>query len=317
MRLSSTTFVALMLLALPAYGADVPAGQAEPKPAPVLCEIEEKIDIPYVNDNDERHLLDVYVPKGKKDFPVLLLVHGGAWVTGSKETFLGLMSYADVGKGLARQGIGVVMPNYRLSPAIKHPEHVTDVARAFAWTHKNIAKHGGRVDQLFLGGHSAGGHLVSLLATDETYLKNEKLCRKDIKGVISISGVYRLTELDFSVVMNGQLGLKGNAKFDPFILAFGDDPKVRKQAAPLTHVQEGLPPFLIVYATPLDLPTLPEMAREFAAALKEKNCSVELCPAVNRTHGTVMFNAKNPTDPVAAQVVKFITKQTAEKPEGK
>src|SRR5437773_2522251 len=68
--------------------------------------------------------------------------------------------------------------------------NIEDVARAFAWTHKNISSYGGRADQIYVTGQSAGGHLAALLATNERYLKAEKLSLKDIKGVMPMSGVY-------------------------------------------------------------------------------------------------------------------------------
>ena len=61
------------------------------------------------------------------------------------------------------QGYAVVAVNYRLSPAVKCPAHVEDVAQAFAWTRKNIGKYGGDQDRIFVGGGSAGGH-ISLIA---------------------------------------------------------------------------------------------------------------------------------------------------------
>ena len=115
---------------------------------------------------------------------MLLFVHGGRWTTGNKNLYPG------IGESLARHGVGVVICNYRLSPAVKHPAHVQDVARAFAWTQSNIASYGGKPDRLFVCGHSAGGHLVALLATDPKYLKAEKLSPSDIRGVVPISGVY-------------------------------------------------------------------------------------------------------------------------------
>src|SRR5262249_56357633 len=77
--------------------------------------------------------------------------------------------YSAVGEFLARQGIGVVLPNYRLSPEVKHPEHVKDIARAFAWTRAHIAQYGGDPDKIFLAGHSAGAHLVALPSTPRPY----------------------------------------------------------------------------------------------------------------------------------------------------
>src|SRR5438552_192064 len=81
------------------------------------------LDIAYRIDKDadrERHKLDVYVPKGRKDFPVLFFVHGGAWKSGNKSW------YGALGHAFAQVGIGVVVTNYRLSPQVKHPAHVED-----------------------------------------------------------------------------------------------------------------------------------------------------------------------------------------------
>ena len=78
----------------------------------------------------EKHQLDLYVPKGAKDYPVMMFVHGGAWKSGNKDL------YAALGENFASQGIGTAIINYRLSGGnrtTKHPDHVHDVAKAFAW----------------------------------------------------------------------------------------------------------------------------------------------------------------------------------------
>src|SRR5262249_24390060 len=159
--------------------------------------------------------------------PVLMFIHGGAWRIGDKSHF-GL--YSSVGMSFAEQGVGTVVPNYRLSPKVVHPAHVQDVARAFAWTHRNIKKYGGNPKQSFLSGHSAGGHLAALLATDDTYLKAEGLSLKDVKGVMPLSGLYEVTH---------------HGVFTPM---FGKDLEVRKKASPLHHARADAPPFLIIYA---------------------------------------------------------------------
>src|SRR2546426_2940784 len=185
--LFSASLGTLLLLAATAP-AQIPDlrlwGPAKPPAADALA-VEQVRDVAYVKGPQAdffRHRLDLYLPKDKKQFPVVVLVHGGAWVIGDNRC-CGL--YSTVGEFLASRGIGVVMPNYRLSPWVKHPEHVKDVARAFAWTRANIAKHGGNPEQVFLAGHSAGGHLAALLAADETYLKAEGLKTADVRGVIA------------------------------------------------------------------------------------------------------------------------------------
>jgi len=265
------------------------------------------------NDPDaERHRLDVYRPKGQGPYPVLFFLHGGAWVTGSKDDVFGLYGYGTIARCLAERGLVVVLPNYRLSPGVRHPEHIKDVARAFAWACNNAQKYGGDTKQIFVGGHSAGGHLAALLATDDTYLGNVGRSRKDIRGVIGMSGVYRVDDLDLKLSLADPLGyLKGDLDVRPFAVVFGSDPEVAKQASPLTHVGPGLPPFLILSAG-LDLPRLKPMAREFAAALKKSGCEVRFTQLPCRTHVTSLFDIPHfSVEPVAADaILDFIDRHT-------
>jgi acetyl esterase/lipase len=83
-----------------------------------------------------KHKLDLYLPAGAKGFPVLLFVHGGAWLHGDKDFGFGF--YGSLAKVYARQGVGVAVTNYRLSPEVKHPEHVKDVARAVTHARKGL-----------------------------------------------------------------------------------------------------------------------------------------------------------------------------------
>jgi acetyl esterase/lipase len=234
----------------------------------------------------ERHLLDVYTPKGKKDFPVVLFVHGGSWRSGNKNL------YAALGQSLAADGIGCVICNYRLSPAVQHPAHVEDVAKAFAWTAENIAKYGGKKEQLFLCGHSAGGHLVSLLVTDPQYLKAEKHLPTEVKGVASFSGVYE--------IVTGLTVLEA---------AFGKDEKVCKLASPLTHVTGKSPPFLIAYAD-TDFPRLDETALNMHAALKKAESPVELVKCKDRNHYTIIIQFVKSDDPLNKAFREFVQKNS-------
>jgi acetyl esterase/lipase len=279
-----------------------------------------------------RHRLDIYVPQGKTDFPVVMLVHGGAWIVGDNRCY-GL--YPSVARFLASRGVGVVVPNYRLSPSIKHPEHIRDVARAFAWTKHHIAEHGGNPRQLFVAGHSAGGHLVALLATDESYLQAENLQTADIRGVIAVSGVYRIPAGKVDVFLGGTSPLSlrldellpvraASAKADAdapdkkgrpvslniFAPAFGDDPRIRSDASPITHVRRGLPPFLFINADK-DLPLLPEMAKEMDESLREHGVSSHWIKVAERNHNSIMFKAIEPNDPVARAMLDFVTRHAS------
>jgi acetyl esterase/lipase len=230
-----------------------------------------------------RNQLDLYLPKAKKNFPVLLFVHGGFWKSGNKDL------YAPLGQVYARNGIGTVIINYRLSPKVQHPAHVQDVASAFAWIHKNIAKHGGDPGNIFVCGHSAGGHLVSLLSTNETYLKAEDLAISDIRGTIPISGVHVLFP---------------NAMFKPY---FTDDKDVVKSASPIDHVSGKQPPFFLIYADK-DFLTLDVQAEQMCKKLSDCQCEVRTMKIADRTHISIITSMANEADPANKAIFEFIAK---------
>jgi acetyl esterase/lipase len=303
-----------------------PTGRHPARIYPVEC----IRDVSYADGPDadaHRHRLDLFLPRGKQDFPVVFLVHGGAWMLGDNRC-CGL--YSSIGEFLASQGIAAVLPNYRLSPGVKHPEHIRDVARAFAWAQRHIAEYGGRPDRMIVLGHSAGGHLAALLATDETYLKAEGLRTADIKGVVAVSGVYHIPPGDMDLALGGtsplsfrpdevapvrgeggwgwtrRVGIPGvPLTLNVFGPAFGDDPQVRADASPVNHVRPGLPPFLLLSAEH-DLPTLPGMAEEFHRALLDQGCESQLLLAKGRNHSSIMFRACEPDDAVAQVILDFI-----------
>jgi arylformamidase len=257
-------------------------------------EVEAHADVAYRSDKDAdpiKHKLDIYTPKGVKDFPVLMFVHGGSWKWGNKEL------YADVGKMFARQGIGAVVINYRLSDKsnnVKHPDHIKDVASAFAWVHANIGKYGGRNDRIFISGHSAGAHLVALLATDESYLKEHKLGLENIRGVLPLSGVYEITPGFFA--FNGP---------------FGKDPEICKAASPINQVKgKQHPPFLICYAE-RDFPTIDKMSENFCKKLTDGKCEAGMLKIDDRSHISIIVKlVLDPKDPCTAAMLDFIAKHS-------
>ncbi len=324
----------LVLLACPACRTyDSPPFTDAEKLGDQTFEVVTLRDVPYDTAPDaapERHRLDLYLPRGLTDYPVVVFVHGGAWTVGSK-TCCGW--YSAVGEFLARHGVGAVLPNYRLSPGVKHPEHVKDVARAFAWTKAHVAEHGGRPDRLFLAGHSAGGHLAALLATDERYLKAEGLSTEDVRGVIGVSGVYRIPEGRLHVTLGGtggdafhldaffplrsptapadgprlvSAGLPVSVNF--FGPAFGNDPGARADASPINHVRAGLPPMLL-FCADNELPTLEESAEEFERALRGAGSEARLLKVKGRNHHSIIFCATEASDPVGGAILAFVRRR--------
>ena len=118
--------------------------------------------------------LDVYVPDNTgHPLPVVIYVHGGAWSAGDKAR---MHSKAQFFTDSAYDFVSV---NYRLSPdtpdtsdhnRVKYPDHPIDCAKAVRWIYDNIYQYHGDCEKMSLIGHSAGAHLVSLLATNEKFL---------------------------------------------------------------------------------------------------------------------------------------------------
>jgi poly(3-hydroxybutyrate) depolymerase len=256
---------------------------------PARFEVEKHQDLAYYDGKGAdkvRHKLDLYVPKGVKDFPVMMFVHGGKWTSGNKELYIPL------GETFAKQGIGTAVINYRLTDpkgTVKHPDHIHDVARAFAWVKANCGKYGGSKDKLFVSGHSAGGHLVALLGTDESYLKDVGCTSRDICGVMAISGVYTVNSV-----------LLGNV--------FGQDEEVCKAASPMTHCKGSHPPFLIAYGN-RDFPILDLLAEEFGKKLKaEKNDATVM--KLDRDHYSIIIQmGTKADDQLTRAMVEFMSKK--------
>jgi acetyl esterase/lipase len=276
--------LAALLLARPAR----PAGAAEEAKAPKTggnFEVEVHKDIAYAEgkDVDERQKLDVYVPKGGKEYPTLFFIHGGGWTKGSRSSF------GRIGRTFAKNGVAFVSVGYRLSPKVKHPAHIQDVAKGFAWTVANIGKFGGNPGAIFVSGHSAGGHLAALLATDEDYLKAEKLSLGNIKGAIPVSGVYVVSPRMKNI--------------------FGDDAEVCKKASPQNHARAGLPPFLILYGDG-ERRGLGRQADAFAPVLKKHKVETITYMGKDRNHGSIMMKMVAEDDPATQAILEFIAKHS-------
>lgn len=135
----------------------------------------------------ERCKLDLTLPKpGGRPFATYVWFYGGGLKNGGKD--LASEHCAEIARSFAREGIAVAVPDYRLNPRAKYPDYVDDAAAAFAWTVRNIARHGGDPRQVFIGGHSAGGYLALLVGFDESRLRPYGLGLKDVAGIAQVSG---------------------------------------------------------------------------------------------------------------------------------
>ena len=270
--------VALLALAVPARAAD-------PRTA-----VEPHLNLTYYSGDGAdkyRHRLDLYVPKGKKDVPVMMFVHGGGFTVGIKD------QYAFVGQVLASFGMATAVISYRLTPKTSYPGHVQDVARAFAWLRAHAAEYGGRADRIFVSGHSAGATLVAMLGTDPAYLKEVGESLDHVAGVIPSSGSF--SQSGRSAMFQGAVPV---------------DPEVVRNASAINHVSGPHPPFLILYGDN-DAPRTGEDARQMAQALEAAGNAAHVHEIADHAHMDMITGIMSPSD----QGLKFILEFVRRTPE--
>lgn len=201
--------------------------------------------------------LDVYEPCKPKGNPVVIFIHGGYWESGSK----GL--YRIFGRNLARKDLVTVIPNYTLSPDGNYDEMANDVAAAILWTYENIEAYNGNPDQIFLMGHSAGGHLISLVSTNPKYLESTTI----IKGII----------LNDSAGLDMYTYLKQNPPTEDhnYDVTWTKEEANWKDASPIYFLSEDTPPFLI-YVGEKSYPSIISQNQDFVQILNRYQPGVEI-----------------------------------------
>jgi arylformamidase len=239
--------------------------------------------------------LDLYLPQGKTNTPVIVWYYGGALQEGDKSD----ATEVGAAQRFAAAGIATAVVNYRLSPGVAHPAHIEDAAAGFAWVKRHIAEYGGDPNQVFVVGHSAGAYLLALLATDERYLAVHGLSTRDIRGMVPVSAFYWVERT-------------GVAPDRPKTV-WGTDERVWQDASPAHHLRAGLPPMQILYADG-DEPWRQQQNEEFEREVRKAgNAQVGIARIAGRTHMSILRHLKDDEDPASNNIIAFVTGTTHSK----
>ncbi|VTU17168.1 Carboxylesterase NlhH [Variovorax sp. PBL-H6] len=156
------------------------------------------LDLPYGNGAGER--VDVLAAT-QPGAPVLVYIHGGYWRALDKR------DQSFVAPPFADAGAMVVLANYALCPAVTIEHIVLQLVRALAWVHRHAQAHGGDPARIVVAGHSAGGHLATMLLACDWKAVAPDLPVDLVKSVLSISGLYELEPLRHAPFLAGDIGL--------------------------------------------------------------------------------------------------------------
>ncbi len=235
----------------------------------------------YANDKDK---LDLFMPEGIDDAPVLVFFHGGALTAGNKSA----------GEALATrfvpQGVGIVSANYRLSPGVMHPAHTQDAAAAFAWVVENIERYGGDPERVFVSGHSAGAYLAALVALDPSYLAAHGLGLEAVRGAIPISAFLFVEE----------------TARDRIKTVWGEDPAAWLSASVTPHIVPGRPPMLLIYADGDDAWRRGQNEKFGEAMHAAGNHDIRIVQVPDRNHTSLMSRMNASDDQIRDLVLSFI-----------
>ena len=276
-----------------------------PDTAPGMLKVRKTLDIAY--GDHERQKLNLVLPDTDKPFPTVMWIHAGAWSFGGRENETAL------GTRFAERGIGFAAISHRLTSGawmdaklpkegVRHPAHIEDCARAFAWLHKSIKAKGGDPSRLFVSGHSSGGHLSALLALDPRYLKAHDLPITAIRGAIPVGGGYELTKYHAHLVegMSKELA-------DAHLEYIFGKPEDWVAASPTTYAKDAKVAMLVITE---DDPGFQLYKSDFEAVVP-KGSPISFWTAADRVHQTITsMMARKEADAPRDKMIEFIRAQT-------
>ena len=235
-----------------------------------------------------RQILDLFVPAGVVDAPVVVFVHGGVFVRGDKR--LSNEVYDNVLYWFARQGFIGINIEYRLAPESPWPGGADDLGLAIAWARAKVRPYGGDPGSIFAVGHSAGSTHVGTYAYDPAagYLG------RGLTGIVLLSPRLRV---DVS---------PENPFAESVRAYFGDDPSVYETRSPVTHAANSTLPVMIAIAE-FENPLLDVYALELAYRIAvARRRSPRFMRLAGHNHISLVAHFNTVEDTLGREIVEFI-----------
>jgi len=275
-RISIQFMLWLVLVAMASFLAEAQTSHSTVRVLP---------DIEYASVDDQRLLLDLYLPEKVEGAPLLVWVHGGAWRGGSKSR-MPLES-------LAEEGWVIASVDYRLTPVARFPAQIHDIKAALRFLRAKAADYGFDAERIAIAGNSAGGHLAALVGTTNGHQDLEGSVgahleeSSDVQATISLYGASNLTTI---LKQSTPFGL--GVRIPALQLLLGGQPEdkteIARLASPTFHVDPSDPPLLLIHGD--QDPQMPiSQSHELDGLYKELGLSVRFEVAHGAVHGGPQF----------------------------
>ena len=293
-------FLALPAFTLTALLTSVCLGQRPERPNPRqgLDGLQVMKDVAYVKDGHERQVLDLYVPEDASEpLPVIIWIHGGGWMNGSKD------GCPPLRKGYAQKGYAVASINYRLSGHATFPAQIEDCKAAIRWLKAHAEEHHLDPQRFGVWGSSAGGHLVALVGTSgdvKEFDVGEYLDQSS--RVQAVCDFYGPTDFKVFVTTEGYTDHANPQSPESKLIggAVLENQEKVDRVNPITYVTKDDPPFLIVHGS-AD-PVVPiNQSQLLLAALQKEGIKADFHTIEDAKHGGPEFAAPE----IDTMVAKF------------
>jgi len=236
-------------------------------------------DLAYGDDPAQK--VDVYIPQGATGAPIILMVHGGAWMLGDKGNS-GVV--ANKVANWLPKGYIIASPNYRMSRPPNPLDQADDVGRALAFVQSRAPAWGGDPSRVVLMGHSSGAHLVALLGADPSITARQGA--KPWLGIVALDSA----ALNVVETMEGK-----HARF--YDTVFGADRSRWSKASPFDRLTTAPRPMLLVCSSRRS-DSCPA-ARALAAKVTSLGGQASVLP-VDLNHGAVNAELGHPNEYTAS-----------------
>lgn len=238
--------------------------------------------------------LNVFAPHSHHSLQeVLIFIYGGNWNSGKRSL------YSFLGNRMARKDVVTVIIDYPKSPKANYDEMATDAALAVKWVKENIGRYGGDPDKIFIAGHSAGGHLASLITVRNKYFDKIGMVNP-VKGAILIDAA--------GLDMYGYLKEENFAEDNTYIQTFTNNPANWKEASPLYHLHKGMPPMLI-YLGEKTYPSIKSGNKKFTDSLKSLGYHPLYHILKGKKHIPMITQFLNSCNPRYKEIIEFMRKE--------
>jgi len=243
-------------------------------------------NLQYAQVDEHKLLLDLYLPDDRKNPPLLVWVHGGAWRRGSKNSM--------PLKALLADGYAIASVDYRLSPVAKFPALIHDCKAAIRYLRANQKKLGYNATRIGIAGSSAGGHMVALIGVTNG---NKQLEGKVGDHLDQTSDVHAIVDYygptNFMTILKQSTPHGLSVRVPALELLIGGRPEnvsdLAKLASPVFHVDAKDPPLLLIHGD--QDPQVPiNQSHELHALYKKHKLDVMFEVVHGAAHGGKSFH---------------------------